>query len=68
MRPAALVAVIFLALVALIHLLRLIFRVEVMIGGVALPLWVSVLAVVGPGALAIWLWREQRWRPGAPVG
>lgn len=67
MRPAALVAIVFLTLVALIHLLRLILRVEVAIGDALLPFWVSWLAVVGPAALAIWLWREQRGRPVRPA-
>ncbi len=66
MKPATLVTIIFLVVVALIHLLRLLFRVEVTVGGDILPLWVSMFAVVGPGALAIWLWREQRARPAPP--
>jgi hypothetical protein len=60
MRPAALVAVIFLGLVALLHIIRLALQVEVVVGGVSIPAWPSVFAVLGPGALAIWLWRERR--------
>lgn len=59
MKPAALVATVFLALVALAHLARLIFQVEIRIGDVALPMWPSALATLGPGGLALWLWREQ---------
>jgi hypothetical protein len=54
-----LVAICFLSLVALGHVLRLVFGVAVTVGSFAVPMWVSVLAVVGPGALAFWLWREQ---------
>ncbi len=63
MKPATLVAVCFLSLVALGHLLRLVFRVTVTVGTFAVPMWASVLAVIGPGALAMWLWKEQQtWR------
>ena len=67
MRPAALVAVIFLALVSLIHLLRLFLQVEVTVGSTVVPMWASLFAFGGPGALAIWLAREQRARPRPPV-
>ncbi len=60
MKPAALIATIFLALVALGHLLRLVLRVEVMAGGVAIPLWLSAVACVFTGGLAVLLWREGR--------
>ncbi len=60
MKPAALVAAIFLSLVAVLHLLRLVFGVQVTAGGTEIPLWASVFGVVGPGVLALWLWREQR--------
>ncbi len=62
MKPASLVAVVFLALVALLHIIRLMLQVEVVVGGASVPLWVSLFAVLGPGALAVWLWREQRAR------
>lgn len=60
MKPAALVATLFLSLVAVLHLLRLFFQVHVTAGSLEIPTWASVLAVLGPGALAVWLWREQR--------
>lgn len=60
MKPAALITCLFLALVAVMHLLRLVFAIPIMAGDVPIPLWLSVLGVVGPGALAAWLWREQR--------
>ncbi len=60
MKPASLVTVIFLLAVALLHLLRLIGSVEVVVGSTTVPVWVSLFGFVGPGALAIWLWREQR--------
>ena len=46
------------ALVALLHVLRLVFGWEVMIQGSSVPMWVSVVGVVIAGSLAIMLWRE----------
>ena len=60
MKPAALVAVVFLSVVALLHVLRLLFQLPFTVGDFEIPMWVSVLAVLGPGGLAVWLWREQR--------
>lgn len=60
MKPAALLATLFLSVVAALHLLRLFLQVQLTVGNTAIPIWASVLAVLGPGALAVWLWREQR--------
>ncbi len=60
MKPAALITTAFLVLVALAHLLRLALRVEVMAGGVTIPLWLSAVACVFTASLAVLLWRESR--------
>jgi hypothetical protein len=60
MKPAALLSTLFLAFIAFAHLLRIALAVPITIGGAAIPVWCSVPAVIGPGALAIWLWKEQR--------
>ncbi len=60
MKPAALIATVFLGLVALAHLLRLVLGVEVIAGGVTIPLWLSAVACVFTGGLAVLLWREGR--------
>lgn len=60
MKPVARIVTIFLGLVALAHLLRLVLQVEVVAGGVRLPLWASAAACVVTGGLAILLWRESR--------
>ena len=60
MRPAVLVTVVFLSLVALLHLLRLLFGVGVTIDDVVVPMWVSLFGCLGPAALAAWLWWHQR--------
>lgn len=63
MKPAATLSCLFLALVALAHLGRLATGVPIVVGDVAVPMWPSVVAAIGPGALAAWLWREQRATP-----
>jgi hypothetical protein len=63
MGPARLIAVVFLLLIALAHVLRLVLGVEITINQFIVPMWVSVLAAVGPGGLALWLARERRTAP-----
>ena len=59
MKPAALLITLFLCAIAALHVLRLIFQVEVSIGGVVFPMWISVIAGLVVGALPLWLWREE---------
>ena len=59
MRPATWVTTIFLALVALLHLLRVALSVPVTVGSANLPMWMSVAACLFTGGLAIVLWREN---------
>lgn len=60
MKPIARLATIFLALVSITQFLRLVLQVEVMAGGVRIPLWASAVACVVAGGLAILLWRESK--------
>jgi len=62
MKPAALISVLLLGVFALAHLLRLLLRIEVIVAGNEVPMWVSVIACLGPATLAIALWRESRAR------
>jgi len=39
---------------------QLILGVQITVGGMAVPMWVSGVAVVVPVALATLLWRERR--------
>lgn len=59
-KPFTLLAVLVFAIVALVHLLRLVFGWEVTINGAAVPLWMSVLGIVIAAGLAVMLWRESR--------
>ena len=60
MKPAAALSSAFLALVAIGHGLRLTLNLPLTVDRYAIPMWPSVIAVLGAGGLAIWLWREQR--------
>ncbi|MBI4474130.1 MAG: hypothetical protein HY646_15780 [Acidobacteria bacterium] len=60
MKPAAMLAILFMSIVAFLHLMRLALQLQFSVGGTEIPMWVSVFAVLVPGALAFWLWREQR--------
>jgi len=58
MKPASFVAAILLGVVSILHILRLVFHTDVIIGGRALPTWVSVVGCVAAGALSILVFRE----------
>lgn len=57
---ATLLATAFCAFIALAHAARLLFQVRVVVANIDVPLWVSVVGILGPGVLAILLWRECR--------
>jgi len=57
-KPFTTVAVIFLALIAAVHLLRLFGGWEVTVVGFVIPVWWSALGLLIPGGLALMLWRE----------
>ncbi len=59
-KPFTLLAVLVFAIVALVHLLRLVFGWEVTINGAAVPLWASVPGIVIAAGLAAGLWWESR--------
>lgn len=60
MKPASLIAVLVFTLVAITHLLRLVFQTEVLVGGATIPMWMSVVGLIVTGALAGALWREAQ--------
>ena len=51
---------IFLVLVAIAHILRVIWQVEVIVGGYYLPMWISYAAVILTAVLAGAMWNEHR--------
>ena len=60
MKTGTLLAIILFTLVALAHVLRLIFGTEVIVAGTPVPQWVSAVAVVVPAVIAWLLWKESR--------
>ena len=59
-KPFTMLAVLVFALVALAHLLRLVYGWEATINGAAVPMWASGLGLVVAGGLAVLLWRESQ--------
>src|SRR3989442_13594352 len=66
MKPATVAASILLTVVALLQLLRAVAGVRVMVGDTVIPIWVSVVAFVVAGGVAIGLWRGARRNGEAP--
>ena len=60
MKPFTLISVVFLSLLALLQLTRALLGWEVTVNGIVIPVWVSGIAFVIAGALALMLWRESR--------
>jgi len=60
MQPFTALAVLLLALIGLLQLLRFILAWPVSINGFEIPVWVSAVAFVVAGGLSVMLWRERR--------
>ena len=58
MKPFTTVAVAFLTLIAIVHLLRLFAGWEVIVAGFVVPVWWSAFGLVIPGGLSLMVWRE----------
>ena len=63
MKPFTTIAVAFLALIAVVHLLRLFTGWEIVVVGFVVPVWWSAFGLLVAGGLALMVWREH-----APVG
>lgn len=60
MKPFSTIAAVILALVALMHLLRLVYGWQVTFAGWVVPLWVSAIGLIVAGGLSALVWREAR--------
>jgi protein-S-isoprenylcysteine O-methyltransferase Ste14 len=60
MKPVTVGATFLLAAVSLAHLLRILFGVRVTVADSVIPMWVSAVAFLAAGGLAILLWRSAR--------
>ncbi len=59
MKPFTTIAIVIFSLVAVLHVLRLIFGWQAVIDGLVIPMWASVVGLIIAGWLAIMLWRES---------
>jgi hypothetical protein len=59
-KPFTTIAAILFALIALLQLLRFLLRWEVTLNGAVVPVWLSGVAFVVAGGLAVMVWRENR--------
>ena len=57
-KPFTLVAAAFLAVICLIHALRVALGVRILVGNTEIPVWMSIPGALFTGILAILLWRE----------
>jgi lipopolysaccharide export LptBFGC system permease protein LptF len=60
MKPATTIAVVFLILISIAQLLRFIFQVHIIAGGITIPLWASLPASIVFACLAVMVWREHK--------
>ncbi|MGH8711118.1 MAG: hypothetical protein ACREVA_07350 [Burkholderiales bacterium] len=58
MKPFTNLAIAIFILIAVVHLLRLIYGWEANVNSVVIPMWVSVMGLLIAGVLAYFLWRE----------
>jgi len=59
-KPFTILAVAIFGLVAVIHVLRLIFVWDVTISGLVVPMWVSIAGAILGGVLAVMVKKEAR--------
>ena len=62
MKPFTVIAIVLFSLIAILQLARVLLGWEVSINGVAIPTWVSGVAFVVAGGVAVMLWRESQTR------
>lgn len=60
MKTGSILAIILLTLVAIAHLLRIVFNVPATVGEMDVPQWVSLIGILVPGLIAALLWRESK--------
>jgi hypothetical protein len=59
-KPFTTITVAVLALIAVVHLLRIFAGWEVIVSGFVIPIWWSAVGLVIAGGLALMVWREAR--------
>ena len=60
MKPFTKIASIILAIVALLHLVRVLLQNAVLVDDLSIPMWVSIVGFIEATILSIGLWRESK--------
>ena len=60
MKTGSRLAILLFVLVAIAHLLRLLYGMDVTVDEWIVPQWASVLGVIVPAAIAALLWKESK--------
>ena len=60
MKPFTKIASIFLIVVSTLHILRIYFILDIVIGNWPVPFWVNGLAAIFTAFLAVMLWKENK--------
>ena len=58
-KPFTAITVALLSVIAILQLTRFVLGWQVMVNGLAIPVWASAIAFVVAGALAAMVWRER---------
>jgi len=59
MKPFTSLTVLFLALIAVLQVVRFVFAWPITINGTDIPVWASAIATIVAGGLATMLWKES---------
>lgn len=59
MKPFTLIAIIFLSIVTLFHLLRIVMGADITINSWPVPIWLNGVGAIITGVLALMLWKEN---------
>jgi hypothetical protein len=59
MKPFTVIAIVIISLMSIMHVLRLIYGWEVILNGIHIPIWMSLIAAVVLGGVAYGLRRES---------
>ena len=60
MKPFTVISIVVFSLISVLQLVRLILGWDVSVNGVSIPVWVSGIAFIVTGGLAVMLGRENR--------
>lgn len=60
MKPFTKLTSLLLAILALVHLYRLVQGIEIVFGGSVVPQWASIIGLLVTSLLSVMLWRESR--------